>query len=133
VIERESGRPSVLVAEDDSVFRRVICFTLTRAGFDVQAAADGQQAWDLLQQGMFDGLVTDHQMPRMSGIELLEQVRANPSLAELQIVLCTAKGLELDSEFLSNRYGLAAVMHKPFSPRKLGEVLEVCCKSARKV
>lgn len=127
----ETLRPEtfrVVVAEDDAVFRRVIAFTLERAGFDVSPVANGQLAWELLQAGRVDCLVTDHQMPQLSGIELIAKTRGDERLRSLPIVLCTAKGLELDSEYLIRRYDLSAVLHKPFSPRKLADLLQDCCQ-----
>lgn len=113
----------ILVAEDDPVFRRVIVFTLERQGFAVTAASNGMMAWELAQQHDFDGMVTDHQMPGLTGIELLERLRTTSKFVGKPIILCTAKGLELDSGFLIERYGLATVLHKPFSPQRLASLL----------
>ncbi len=113
----------ILVAEDDPVFRRVIVFTLERHGFVVAAANNGMIAWELAQAHDFDGLVTDHQMPGLTGIELLERLRSTSKFTDKPIVLCTAKGLELDTSFLIERYGLASVLHKPFSPQRLASLL----------
>ena len=122
--------PRILVAEDDAVFRRVIEFTISRAGFDVVGVSNGRDALEALSSGKFDGLVTDHQMPIMSGIELLNHVRGDDEWSGLSIILCTAKGLELDSEYLTQRYKLVAVLHKPFSPRQLAGLLQQCCASS---
>lgn len=118
----------ILIAEDDAVFRRVIEFTLSRAGFTVTAARNGMEALQYIQQQPFDCLVTDQQMPQLSGIELINNIRSSNSQQQnVPIILCTAKGLELDSEFLTDHYDLAAVLHKPFSPRHLAELLDKCC------
>jgi CheY-like chemotaxis protein len=131
MIEAGDKQFRVLVAEDDVVFRRVITFTLQRAGFAVTAVANGALAWECLGRESFDCLVTDHQMPQMSGIELLNLLRKSEPHRGLPTVLCTAKGLELDAVYLAERYQLAAVMHKPFSPRKLVEILSTrCCAGA---
>jgi CheY-like chemotaxis protein len=98
-------------------------FTIARCGFSVETASDGQAAYNRLCQGGIDVLVTDHQMPICSGLELLEMLESNTELTRLPTILCTAKGLELDSQGLQARFGLAAVMHKPFSPRKLSELI----------
>lgn len=113
----------LLIAEDDPAFRRVIQFTLERAGWQVIAAPDGMAAAEQLERSSFDCLVTDHQMPRMSGIELIETVRNVMQLNNPEIILCTAKGLELDAQKLQQQYRLAAVLHKPFSPRQLVNVI----------
>lgn len=75
-------------------------------------------------KGGIDFLVTDLQMPVCSGLELLERLEAAPGYQRPGTILCTAKGLELDSETIAKRYGLAEIMHKPFSPRKLVEAIE---------
>ena len=119
-----SQQRTILIVEDDPVFRRVINFTVARSGFAVETASDGQAAYERICRGGIDFLVTDHQMPICSGLELLEKLEANLSIVRPPTILCTAKGLELDSQGLQARFGLAAVMHKPFSPRKLSELIE---------
>jgi CheY-like chemotaxis protein len=114
---------TVLIAEDDPVFRRVMGFSIARSGLTVESVGDGDAAYKRLCQGGVQFLVTDHQMPICSGLELLDRIRANPSIQRPPAILCTAKGLELDSQGLESRYNLVAVMHKPFSPRKLCELI----------
>ena len=116
--------PTVLVAEDDPVFRRLLEFTLEKCGMNVVVASDGMLAYERFLEGGIDLLVTDHQMPRASGIELLENILANESIPSPRSILCTAKGLELDTDALMQQFGLLAIMHKPFSPRKLSELLQ---------
>ncbi|WP_218934528.1 response regulator [Rosistilla ulvae] len=111
----------ILVAEDDPVFRRVIAFSLKQMGYAVDSVSDGEQAQAQLIAGEYDMLVTDHQMPLCSGLELIGRLRGTERFANLPIVLCTARGLELDKEQLRNQYQLAEIMHKPFSPRLLAE------------
>lgn len=118
-----SQQPTVLIVEDDPVFRRVMNFTVARCGFTVETASDGEAAYHRLCMGGVDFLVTDHQMPICSGLELLEKLAANADLTRPPTILCTAKGLELDSQGLQEKFDLAAVMHKPFSPRKLSELI----------
>ncbi|MBB3209719.1 CheY-like chemotaxis protein [Rhodopirellula rubra] len=122
-----SNPPSILVAEDDPVFRRLMHFTIEQAGYRVFTAPDGEQAWQRLQEGDIDLLVTDHQMPRCSGIELLHRVRDAASEGQPLIstaVLCTAKGFELDCSQLQDEFGLLAVMGKPFSPKQLTRLID---------
>lgn len=118
-----SQQPTVLIVEDDPVFRRVMNFSIARCGFSVETASDGLAAYQRLCQGGIDFLVTDHQMPVCSGLELLEMLESDPKVNRPPTILCTAKGLELDSQGLQERFALAAVMHKPFSPRKLSELI----------
>ncbi len=119
-----STKPRVLIAEDDPAFRRVLNFTLDRSGCETVCTASGEAAWEQLAKGDFQCLVTDHQMPGMSGIDLIQQIRNDlPCGRQLKIILCTAKGLELDTNSLIREYHLARVMHKPFSPRQLAEAV----------
>jgi DNA-binding NtrC family response regulator len=65
----------ILVAEDDEGMRRLITSALIGGGFTVHAAADGEFAWDELHCEHYDLLVTDNEMPRLTGIKLVERIR----------------------------------------------------------
>ncbi|MFG0291299.1 MAG: response regulator [Rhodopirellula sp. JB044] len=119
--------PTILIAEDDPVFRRLMQFTLNQEGYRVLTASDGEQAWQRLQEGDVDLLVTDHQMPRCSGIELLHRIRTAATEGNSLVstaVLCTAKEFELDGGQLQEEFGLLAVMGKPFSPKQLTRLID---------
>lgn len=116
-------RPTVLVAEDDPVFRRVIEFSIASAGFGCETASNGANAFARVERGDIDFLVTDHQMPICNGLELIQRLRAQPNHPSLPIVLCTAKGYELDTTELVAKYALLAVIRKPFSPKHLIQII----------
>lgn len=118
-----STTPTVLIIEDDPVFRRVLSFTVAKSGLSVETANDGEEGFERLARGGIDFIVTDFQMPRCGGIELLTRLDELPDYTRPPAILCTAKGLELDSEQLRRDFRLACIMHKPFSPRKLSEVI----------
>ena len=126
--------PVVLIAEDDPVFRRLLQFTIQRAGYHVVVTADGDEAWQRLQKRDIDLLVTDQQMPNCTGIELLLRIandRANLTASSDQsncsrelvraAILCTAKGLEIDRQRLKEQLKLLEVIGKPFSPKQLAQ------------
>lgn len=115
---------SVLIAEDNAALRRVIGFTLTGAGFQATTVSDGMAALEEAQSTEFDLIVTDQQMPRMNGLELIERLRETPINAATPVLLLTAKGLELEFETLRDRLGVAAIIAKPFSPTELSAVAE---------
>ena len=115
--------PTVLIVEDDPVFRRVMSFTVASFDLRVESAADGQQGFDRLVQGGIDFLVTDLQMPVCTGLQLIELLDDCDAVQRPPTILCTAKGLELDTASLIRSKDLVAIMHKPFSPRKLGELV----------
>lgn len=119
-----SSSKTALVAEDNAALRRVITFTLRKAGFEVTDARDGQVAWEAAEHKAFDLIVTDQQMPNLTGLQLIERLRETQQNAETPIVLLTAKGLELELESVREQYGVAVMLTKPFSPSQLGQVAE---------
>lgn len=116
-----SRPPTVLIVEDDAVFRRVISFTVARAGFNVEHATNGLEGYNRFMVGDIDFIVTDLQMPRSSGIEMLERINQQTTVPRVPTILCTARGLELDTEGIVQHFGLVTVLRKPFSPRHLTE------------
>lgn len=113
---------TALVAEDNAALRRVIGVTLKNSGFDVLSACDGAEAWELAQEQDLDLIVTDQQMPRMTGLEFVERLRESVRNSATPVILLTAKGYELQSETLREEYGVAALLTKPFSPSQLSLV-----------
>jgi two-component system alkaline phosphatase synthesis response regulator PhoP len=114
-----ASTPMVLIAEDNFVLARVLKFNLERAGCQVSVVHNGADAVRLLREQRYDLLLTDHQMPQVSGGELCRIVRQDLGLADLPIVMCSAKGLELDVERLRTEYQLMHLFFKPFSVRDI--------------
>lgn len=108
-----------LIVDDNVALARVIQFALDGAGFQAQTAFNGRVALEAAQETQFDVVVTDHQMPEMTGVELCRQLRAMPQYAERPIILLTAKGLELELPRLRDELGIDATFAKPFSPSEL--------------
>ncbi len=82
----------VVVAEDNRVLLDVIRFNLKRAGFEVHTAVEGAEALRLLHQHPIDLLITDCQMPGMSGLDLCSQIRNSETFKDLPILFCTPAG-----------------------------------------
>ncbi|MEQ8847523.1 response regulator [Botrimarina sp.] len=120
----EDRSPRVLIADDNAALRRVIGFTFTGAGYEAVSVNDGAAALEAAGLESFDLIVTDQQMPRMSGLELIERLRETPLNADTPVVLLTAKGLELEFGPLRKRLGVAAMVAKPFSPTELTAVAD---------
>lgn len=114
----------VLVAEDNVVLGDVIRFNLQRSGFAVTLARNGEEALRMVASQPFDILVTDYEMPGLDGEELCARVRNELKLESIRIVMCSAKGLELDREELKARLGIVAILYKPFSIRELTTLLD---------
>lgn len=104
----------VLVAEDNFALANVLRFNLQRAGFAVTVAENGLQAIDFLARETFDLLMTDFQMPGVDGEQLCRTVRHDLKL-EMPIVMCSAKGFEIDVEGLKAQYRISKILYKPFS------------------
>ena len=113
----------ILIAEDNLVMAHVLQFNLERAGFDVHVAADGVLALEAASEDSFDLIITDYQMPRMNGEELVRQLRTFPEYCDTPIVLCSAKGYEIDIDQLKRDPGIAEVVYKPFSPAQIVELI----------
>ncbi len=109
----------ILLCDDEIHILRAAEFKLKKAGYAVQIACDGQDAWELIQTRVPDILITDCQMPRMTGFELTQRVRQNPTTAGLPILMLTAKGFEVSHEELAEKWNVMGVIAKPFSPREL--------------
>jgi two-component system alkaline phosphatase synthesis response regulator PhoP len=122
----------ILVAEDNAALAAVVRFHLERAGLQVDLARNGREAWDLLQNGSYAMVITDQQMPEMSGTEICTLMRGDPRLASVPVLMLTAKSLELDSSRLREELGVRELLPKPFSVCELTETVRGClaCGSA---
>jgi two-component system sensor histidine kinase and response regulator WspE len=96
VTRNEAGKRRILVVDDSITVREVERQLLMRHGYDVSVAVDGKDGFNMLRTGRFDLLVTDVDMPRMTGIELVRAVRREPKLAELPIIIVSYKDRESD-------------------------------------
>jgi two-component system sensor histidine kinase and response regulator WspE len=84
-------RQRLLVVDDSITVREVERRLLENQGYEVVVAVDGMDAWNVLQRASFDLLVTDVDMPRMDGLELIRRVRAAPRTASLPVVIVSYK------------------------------------------
>jgi two-component system, OmpR family, alkaline phosphatase synthesis response regulator PhoP len=114
---------TVLVADDEVHIVQVVAIKLRNNGYTVLTASSGSEAWDILRETPCDALVTDYQMPGMTGVELIETLRAHPSTASMPVMMLTARGFAVDQE-QKEKLGLACCLSKPFSPRELLASLE---------
>ncbi len=107
---------TVLVVDDKEMMRDSVVVTLERAGFTVVSAADGAAALELVARKRPDAVVTDMRMPAMTGIELLEKVRAIDD--ELPVVLMTAFGT-IETAVKAMKLGAFDYLTKPFEGDEL--------------
>jgi DNA-binding response OmpR family regulator len=91
---------------------------LRNAGFDVITAVDGEEAMELIVAERPDLLITDNQMPYLTGLELCKKLRQSGLAANLPVIMLTARGHDLDSADIAAA-GISDVLAKPFSPREV--------------
>lgn len=103
-----------MLIEDEPNITEAIRFLLTRDGWQVTAMADGLTAETRLRESRPDLLILDLMLPGRSGIEILTSLRADPAMADLPVMMLTAKGQGRDRE-AAERAGADLFMAKPFS------------------
>ncbi|MBM2817007.1 MAG: two-component system response regulator [Ignavibacteria bacterium] len=121
-----------LVVDDSPTMRRIVINALASFGFkEVSEAADGQEALAKLASENFDFIITDWNMPNMSGLELTLAIREDPSMKHLPILMVTTRGLKQDIvEALKAKVNNYVV--KPFTPQVLREKMDAVLKSIGK-
>ncbi len=115
----------ILVVDDFSTMRRIVRNLLVELGFSgplIQEAEDGVNAIAMLRSMAFDLVVTDWNMPNMTGIELLRAIRAEPSLKGLPVLMVTAEN-NRDQIIAAAQAGVNGYVVKPFSAATLEEKL----------
>jgi two-component system chemotaxis response regulator CheY len=114
----------ILVVDDFSTMRRIIKNLLRDLGFvNTVEADDGKTALPILLAGGIDFLVTDWNMPGMTGIDLLKEVRANPDLVDLPVLMVTAEA-KREQIIMAAQAGVNGYVIKPFTAATLKEKIE---------
>lgn len=113
-----------LVVDDYPIMRRIIRLFLCDCGYtDIVEAADGQTAMAMLTSGEVDFLITDWNMPGISGLELLLEVRANPATQKLPVLMVTAEA-EHERIAEATRAGVNGYVVKPFTAQTLKQKID---------
>ena len=118
----------ILVVDDFSTMRRIIKNLLKDLGFaNIQEADDGNTALPMLQQGDFDFVVTDWNMPGMQGIDLLRAIRADANLKHIPVLMVTAEAKK-EQIVAAAQAGVNGYVIKPFTAgtlkAKLAKIFE---------
>ena len=114
----------ILLCDDEIHILRAAEFKFKRAGYDVILANDGEEGWEQIQQQLPDIVVTDCQMPRLTGLALAERIKNDPATCHLPVIMLSGKGFELSEQEIHDKYGIRALIGKPFSPRELFHKVE---------
>lgn len=108
----------ILIAEDDRHIMESLTFVLERDGYAVTAAFDGEEAIRQLRGTPPDMMILDLMLPKMTGFEVLKQVKADARLKSLPVIVLTAKGQAQDRR-MAEEIGVEDFMTKPFSNRDI--------------
>lgn len=119
----------ILVVDDFSTMRRIIKNILRQLGFNnIIEADDGSTAWETLNKDKIDFIISDWNMPNMSGLELLKAVRADDDIKALPFLMVTAEALK-DNVVAAVKAGVSNYIVKPFTAEVLNEKIEKIVKS----
>jgi two-component system, OmpR family, phosphate regulon response regulator PhoB len=108
----------VLIVEDDAALAEMLNYNLTSAGFDVVQTGDGDEAITTILDETPDLVILDWMLPNLSGIEICRQIRANPEMKNLPVIMLTAKGEDPD-RVRGLDTGADDYVVKPYSPAEL--------------
>ncbi|MBQ7017186.1 MAG: response regulator, partial [Firmicutes bacterium] len=101
----------VLVVDDEKFIVKGIKFSLEQDGMDVDAAYDGEEAYNMIQEKEYDIVILDVMLPKMDGVTVCQMVR---EFSSVPILMLTAKGEDMD-KILGLEYGADDYMTKPFN------------------
>lgn len=106
----------------------VISIKLRNNGYNVVTAENGSIAYDLACEEIPDVIVTDYQMPIMSGLEFVEKLRQNNQTAEIPVIMLTARSFAIEDE-IKQKLKISACLSKPFSPKGIAQEYRRCAIS----
>lgn len=115
---REGRTPRVLIVDDDAFIRRPLEFILREEGFRPSTAVDGDDCLERVAEERPDLIILDVMMPGRDGFEICRALKDDPSVAEVPVILLSARGREHDRE-RGISLGASDFMTKPYSPTDL--------------
>lgn len=122
-----------LVVDDFSTMRRIVRNLLKELGYsNVDEAEDGASALAKLRSAQFDFVITDWNMPVMDGLTMLQQIRADPGLAKLPVLMVTAEAKK-ENIIAAARAGASGYVVKPFTAATLDEKLAKIFEKLEKI
>lgn len=116
----------VLAVDDSRTMRNMVAFTLRNAGYSVDAAEDGAEAIKALQQGNYDLVITDLNMPAMDGLALVRAMRATARNRATPVLILTTEA-DAEKKAAGRAAGATGWLVKPFNPERLIEITAKVC------
>ncbi len=115
--------PTILVCDNEEVLRALVRASLAEGDYELVEAADGDEALDVARARRPDLILLDLMMPRRSGLEVLEELKRDPALADTPVVVLTARA-QLPDRAAAEAAGADRFLTKPFSPLELAALVE---------
>ncbi len=113
----------ILIVDDEAHILHVLSLKLRKAGYEVLTAPDGEEGFELASAELPDLIITDYQMPYMTGLELCHALMDQKTTADIPVLILTARGHALDDQGLKID-NVKGVLSKPFSPRAVLQLVE---------
>lgn len=113
----------VLIADDELRLRKVIALYMSKCGYEIVEAGNGETAVELAKENKPDAIILDVMMPAMTGLEATKKLREMPEFSKTPIVLLTANASEDDIK-AGLEAGASKYVTKPFSPKELVETID---------
>src|SRR4029079_4215850 len=117
------ARELVLVIDDSPTITKVVQLVLTKAGYQVQTAADGEQGLEAVRAQRPALILLDFVMPRMNGYQFCRELTADTKLRDIPVILMSAKGDQVGERFVKVM-GIVDYINKPFSPEAITAVVQ---------
>jgi DNA-binding response OmpR family regulator len=114
------ANPTILVIDDEPYILRSLSYLLSREGYTVETATNGEEGLAQVRSLRPPLVFLDIMMPRMDGYEVCEQIKQDPTLAGTYVIMLSAKGQQIDRE-RGLLGGADEYMTKPFSPREIAK------------
>ncbi|KIG02399.1 response regulator receiver protein [Burkholderia sp. MR1] len=119
---------NILAIDDSAAMRQILSATLTTAGYEVTVASDGDEGLEWALAERFDLVLTDHHMPKKSGLDLIVELRANPAYRATPILVLTTEDGEPFKD-AARTAGATGWIEKPLDPDLLTEVVAAIAES----
>jgi chemotaxis protein histidine kinase CheA/ActR/RegA family two-component response regulator len=128
VVQEDDREALVLIVDDSITVRELLSMTFTKAGYRVEQARDGQEAWDKLRSGLPCNLIfCDIEMPRMDGLELLSRIQKDETLNHLPVGMLTSRGADRHRQIAAD-LGAKGYFTKPYLEEALLEAAQKMMK-----
>jgi len=114
----------IMIVDDSVTVRQVLRLTLSNAGYELLEACDGEEALNVMSGEPLDMMITDLNMPKLDGIELIKKVRQKPEYRFLPIVMLTTESAD-EKKQAGKSAGASGWIVKPFKPEQLLKVVKM--------